>query len=158
MHVQAHKNEYESAGTIRSDTPTTLHSLYFKSDIVKLIPTHQHISSISSFCFVEQRFNQCLSVRAQLPGNCSEHSSPPAHNGQDMQSFANPTTPSTQTRVLAASNYKEITHMYEFHLKDNCLCNPPRVLLTPLLAGLKPGWEAGALTRKLKTAVSGLSR
>lgn len=32
----------------------------FGSDIAKSIQTHRCISSISSFCFVEQQFNQCL--------------------------------------------------------------------------------------------------
>ena len=32
----------------------------FGSDIARSIPTHRCISSISSFCFVKQQFNQCL--------------------------------------------------------------------------------------------------
>lgn len=41
--------------------PSSPSSCYaFGSDIAKSIPTYRCISSISSFCFVKQQFNQCL--------------------------------------------------------------------------------------------------
>lgn len=68
--------EQRCSDSTRIITPTPLPRPHVRSDIVKLIPTHNHISSISSFCFVEHQFNQCLFLLAQLTDNCSDHSSP----------------------------------------------------------------------------------